>query len=294
MRVVWYTDPYSIWCWGCEPTIRRLEAVYPDAVDVDVVMGGLFEDFTPMQEQWTRMSGGRWKESVRAFFVGVAAQHRMPMDPEAMMAFVDEFRTTWPACVAVKAAEPQGRDLLWAYLRGLREAACVSGRPIHRREVQLEVARAVGLDEGAFVRALDDGSAEDAFREDREECAELGITGFPTFLCQRGDDAVRLDGWHPWEIFDEALRQLAPDLEPRAIGPAREAVMTLLRGHPRCATREVAAVLGSTDDEAEILLEDLETEGKVARKAAGSGLFWEPPVSETGRVLARTPVRASD
>jgi len=25
IRVIWYTDPHHIWCWGFEPTIRRLE-----------------------------------------------------------------------------------------------------------------------------------------------------------------------------------------------------------------------------------------------------------------------------
>src|SRR5713101_4541615 len=72
LRVIWYTDPHNVWCWGCEPMMRRLEVVYPDAVDVSVRMGGLFEDFTPVREQWARMSGGQWTASVIAFFEAVA------------------------------------------------------------------------------------------------------------------------------------------------------------------------------------------------------------------------------
>ncbi|HVG36668.1 MAG TPA: hypothetical protein VNA10_02960, partial [Thermoplasmata archaeon] len=61
IRVIWYTDPHNIWCWGFEPTIRRLEVRYPEMVQIETRQGGLFEDFSPVREQWARMSGGRWK-----------------------------------------------------------------------------------------------------------------------------------------------------------------------------------------------------------------------------------------
>src|SRR2546428_49735 len=78
LRLVEYTDPYSIWCWGCEPAIRRVEWVYAGSVDLEIRMGGLFEDFTPMREQFSRMSGGKWKDSVLAFMDAVAEHHRIP------------------------------------------------------------------------------------------------------------------------------------------------------------------------------------------------------------------------
>jgi hypothetical protein len=41
------------------------------------------------------------------------------------------------------------------------------------------------------------------------------------------------------------------------------------------ATREIAAVLGVTDDDAELLLEELEGTGKLNRRVVGDGLIWE-------------------
>jgi len=140
LHVVWYTDPHNIWCWGCEPTIRRLEIVYGDAVELEIRQGGLFEDFGPMREQWARMSGGRWTDSVLAFFEAVATQHRMPMDSKRMIKGVDDFNSTWPACIAAKAASLQGARADRQYLRALREAWCLDARPIHRVEVQTDVA----------------------------------------------------------------------------------------------------------------------------------------------------------
>src|SRR5947208_2351041 len=162
IRVIWYTDPHNIWCWGFEPTIRRLEVRYPDTVQIETRQGGLFEDFSPVREQWARMSGGRWKDSVGAFFEAVSSQHRMPMAADAMVDSSDDFNSTWPACIAAKAADLQGADPGWRYLRRLREAWCLEGRGIHRKDVEADVAKETGLDVDAFVRALDDG--EDVIR----------------------------------------------------------------------------------------------------------------------------------
>lgn len=283
LRVVWYTDPHNIWCWGFEPTARRLEFVYPDSVDLEVRQGGLFEDFSPVREQWARMSGGRWKDSIRAFFEAVASQHRMPMDAESMVESVDDFNSTWPACIAAKAADLQGRELGRRYLRALREAWCLDGRAIHAKSVQTEVARETGLDVDAFSKALEDGSAEQAFRADRDECERLEVTGFPTFEIRRGEASARINGWQTWEIFEDVMRKVDPDVVAKVIEPTEASVESLLQRHDRWATREVAAVLGVPDDDAEILLEELEGRGKVWRHSVGSGVVW-----------ARAPVMTKD
>jgi putative protein-disulfide isomerase len=274
LRVTWYTDPHNIWCWGCEPMIRRLQIVYGNSVELHARQGGLFEDFTPVRQQWARMSGGRWTDSVRAFFEAVGAQHRMPMDSDRMIEAVDDFTSTWPACIAVKAAALQGADRGLRYLRALREAWCLDARAIHRVGVQTDVAREVGLDLNAFANALEDGSAERAFQEDRQECEAMEITGFPTFTIGRGEVSARLNGWQPWEVFEDVLRKVEPSIVPEAWEPSQASVVRLLGRFERWATREVAAVLGVTDDDAELLLEELEGTGRIARQAVGKGLVW--------------------
>jgi len=275
VEVVWYTDPINVWCWGCEPSIRRLQVRYADSVEVSVVMGGLFEDFSPMREQWARMSGGRWQDSVLAFLNAVAAHHRMPMDVPRMMAFVDDLRSTWPSCIAVKAAGLQGKARELPYLRRFREAMYLEGRKATDPAVQVQLASEIGLDASAFARSLEDGSAEAAFHADLDVCRSKSVTGFPTFELVRGAASVRLDGWQPWDAFEEALAEFAPDAHAGPMAQTPENVRTLLRRYDRCATLEVAAVLGVTDDEAEILLEDLEVQGVLARREVGGGLFWE-------------------
>jgi putative protein-disulfide isomerase len=286
LRVTWYTDPHNIWCWGCEPMVRRLQNVYGPSVELVVRQGGLFEDFSPVREQWARMSGGRWKDSVRAFFDAVGSQHRMPMDAERMIDAVDDFTSTWPACIAAKAAALQGPGPGLRYLRSLREAWCLDARAIHRVGVQTDVAREAGLDLPAFARALEDGTAEAAFQGDRRECEALEVTGFPTFTIGREPVSVRLNGWQPWEVFEELLRKVEPGLEPKVVEPSADAVVQLLGPTGRWATREVAAVLGVTDDDAELLLEDLEGAGRIDRQTVGSGLVWRSAAAHGRDVTA--------
>ncbi len=282
--VTWYTDPINVWCWGCEPAIRRLQERYPDDVRVELVMGGLFQDFGPIREYWARMSGGRWQDSVLAFLNSVAAHHRMPMDVPRMMTSVGDLQSTWPSCIAVKAAGLQGAFREYAYLRHFREAMYIEGRTTTRRDVQVELAREIGLDADAFEAALDDGSAEAAFQKDLDVCRSKGVTGFPVFELARGAATARLEGWQPWDAFEEALREFAPDVHPRPLDPTSANVLGLVRRYDRCATLEIAAIVGVTDDEAELVLEELEARRSVVRREVGTGLFWEIPRSTTARV----------
>ena len=89
--------------------------------------------------------------------------------------------------------------------------------------------------------------------------------------------SARLNGWQPWEVFEDVVRKVEPDIVPKVVDPVEGSVAGLIRRYDRCATREVAAMLGVTDDDAEILLEELEGQGKIVRRSVGSGLVWERP-----------------
>jgi hypothetical protein len=193
-----------------------------------------------------------------------------------MIEAVDDFNSTWPACIAAKAASLQGEPAGRRYLRALREAWCLDGRPIHRVKVQTEVAKESGLDLAEFSKSLEDGRAEQAFQKDREDCEALEVRGFPTFTIGRGEATARLNGWQPWEVFEDVLLQVDPGLRGKRIEATEASIVKLMERSGRWATREIAAVLGVTDDDAELLLEELEGHGRLHRRTVGNGLVWEP------------------
>ena len=87
----------------------------------------------------------------------------------------------------------------------------------------------------------------------------------------------RIEGYHPWEAFDQSLRALDPELRPSTLDPNRDDLSRVLRRFGHCATREVAAIFSVDEDEAEILLEDSEAHGLVVRQEIGDAVFWDLP-----------------
>jgi len=154
------------------------------------------------------------------------------------------------------------------------------------------VAKESGLDLEAFVQALDDGSANEAFQRDRDECQALGISGFPTFVLRRDDETRQVDGWRPWDAFEEIVRDVDPHLEAAPIKADERTALNLIQRYGRMATAELAAVLGTTDDDAEILLEELEGRVDVIRRPVARGLMWELPAHRIGTSKADVATRS--
>ncbi|HLQ42645.1 MAG TPA: hypothetical protein VK189_07315, partial [Thermoplasmata archaeon] len=118
-------------------------------------------------------------------------------------------------------------------------------------------------------------------------------SGFPTFVVRRGDETRHVDGWRPWDGFEEILRDVYPHLEAAPIRADENTTKSLLQRYGMLATCELAAILGTADDDAEILLEELEGRDDVVRRTVGRGLIWELPSARRGTskadVASRTP-----
>ena len=82
-------------------------------------------------------------------------------------------------------------------------------------------------------------------------------------------------------LLDGRAACLVLALVGREIAATKGNALVLLHHYGRCATREVSAVFGVTDDESSLLLEELEADGKVYRREVGKGVMWELP---TGRI----------
>src|SRR5439155_20606283 len=71
----------------------------------------------------------------------------------------------------------------------------------------------------AFRKALEDASAEQPSQRDREECERLEVRGFPTFTIGRGEASARLNGWQPWEVFEDVLGRSIRTSKERSSSP---------------------------------------------------------------------------
>ncbi len=284
------TDPACSWSWAYEPTIRRLMAEFGDELRWTFVMGGLARDYGAAE-------GSEAAEAVRegwgvhawllAHWLEVAAEGEMPCDP--LLWREGPLRSTYPACLAVKAAAEQAPDGGYQYLRGVREGLFCFRRKLDGAEALVEEARRARLDAERFRIDLGSHAIVEAFGTDLEEVravpqeardldrvkgsADRERLPFPTLVFV-GEDGTRraLFGTRPYEEIAEAARAAGA----RPTGSAPPEVLDALRRFGRMATSEVAAVCDLPGPRAAAELWRLAGEWRVVRTPVLTGELWEP------------------
>ena len=205
IRITHYTDPLCVWSWAFEPVWRQLLDARADTVTWRYRMGGMIADWSRYGDPLNNVSaaaqmGPHWLHVARQ--TGATVDSRLWHD--------DPPQSSHPACVAVKAAEGQGRDAGERYLARLRRAVMTERRNIARDEVLTAVAVEAALDLDAFTTALDDGSAVEAFRDDLRDSRYREIGRFPTLLLERdGRRGLLITGYRPLEVLLAAVDELA-------------------------------------------------------------------------------------
>lgn len=276
VEVIEYTDPYCTWCWGSEPILRKIKEVYGNQVKITFKMGGLVEDIANFYDPLNRIGGEGMFEQVAEHWKDASERHGMPVDVKVFQNLKGEFRSTYPANIAYKAAQMQNEKLAEQFLRRIREAAAAERRAIHKVEVQAELAKEIGLDAQKFVHAIESGEAEKAFRKDLKECRELGITGFPTFYIKnRYGEYLLLTGYQHFESFECVFEKLVGEgLTKKTLIATKESILNFVEKYGKVATKEVAEVFDVEAKEAKRILVALEQEGKVVSVKVGNGFFW--------------------
>jgi hypothetical protein len=139
---------------------------FGDDLQITYVMGGLARELEPPHEP--RLL--EWLDH--------ADRSGMPVDPRVWTE--GPIRSTYPACMAVKAAAEQGSVAAARYLRALREGLFCRRRRLDAPEALVEEARAAGLDERRFRVDLGSHAIVEAFGADLE-LTRAGDFELPTF-----------------------------------------------------------------------------------------------------------------
>jgi predicted DsbA family dithiol-disulfide isomerase len=194
----------------------------------------------------------------------------MPLDEQVWRD--DPPSSSYPACLAVKAAERQSPGAGEAYLRRVREAVMLRRRNVARGEVLMELAQDVAgdpslgfvFDAERFVDDLLGSEVKEAFHDDLRQVAYRNISRFPTLVLRvEGKLGIALAGYRPYEVIRRALVELIPDVGPRH----REWELIDYLSHWKRATgHEVAEALGIDRQAALRLLDDAVATGAITRE----------------------------
>jgi predicted DsbA family dithiol-disulfide isomerase len=262
--VSYYTDPACPWSWALEPALRKLEQGFGESLRFTYVMCGRAKEF------------GR-PESLIAEQLAAAERSGMPVDPRLWLEAPP--RSSYPACIAVKAAAEQGDPA--PYLRRLREGVMARRRKLDAAEALIEEARAVpGLDIERFRIDLGSHAILEAFGADLERASSV-----PPEHYAPGSERVKLPSLEfraPGGVVHgvygfadhEQLRAAALAAGAKPAGTPAPSVAEALRRFGTMATAEVAAASGLPGPRAPAELWRLATEWAVTAEQVGSGELW--------------------
>jgi protein-disulfide isomerase-like protein with CxxC motif len=256
-----YTDPACPWSWAAEPALRRLQADFGAALEIRFVMGGLAREFRRPLE-------------TMCHWIDAGEATGMPVDPRLWLDAPP--RSSYPACLAVKAAGEQGLDA--AYLRRAREGLAYERRRLDSTEPLVELARTVpGLDVERFRIDLESDAIAEAFGADldRTRSAAPELRGerprvaFPSVqvIGPAGEgwayDSHDPDAWHAAALAAGVAAD-GDRLDP----------LGALRRFGAMATPEVAAVCALPGPAGPAQLWQLATTGQVQVQRRVSAEVW--------------------
>jgi predicted DsbA family dithiol-disulfide isomerase len=228
---------------------------FADSLTWTYVMGGLAREFDPQAARAQQV--GEWLEA--------AAESGMPYDPRLWTE--GPISSSYPACMAVKAASEQSTDGGYAYLRALREGLMCFRRKLDTTEALVEEARRVKLDVERFRIDLSSHATVEAFGADLE-VTRAEARPLPT-LVFGGAHAV--SGSAPYEEYRDAA--IAAGAEPGGGGPPE--IPDAIKRFGPMATAEVVEVCELPLPRAESELWRLASEWKLRPTRVLTGDLWE-------------------
>lgn len=266
-RLLCITDPACAWSWASEPGVRMLKTEFGANLPFTFVMAGLAREFQPGAGQGAPGRPGLVHTALQA-----SAASGMPVDPRLWQEAPP--RSSYPACMAVKAAADQGEDAAFALMRALREGLMAFRRKLDTTEALIEAARGAGLDAERFRVDLASNATVEAFGSDLERAARLAAERvYPTFQFEpdEGEPVVVTGLVPPAELRAAALQAGA---EPA--GDPLPDPLEAIRRFGRLATVEVATVCDLPALKAEADLVELALQWRVRPvPVGGSGRLWE-------------------
>jgi predicted DsbA family dithiol-disulfide isomerase len=279
VQVRFYTDPACPWSWAAEPAIRRLMWEFEGELDFAWVMGGLTRSY----EHANLLDVvGQWLED--------AAAGGMPCDPRIWTQ--NPLSSTYPACQAVKAAEEQGWQAGYRYLRILREGIMFERRKLDHAEALIDAAGRAGIDRARFEVDLRSHAITEAFGADLEEVRDppqeardadaihrsskgRERISFPSAVIV-AESGTRYGVWGSDSLDPEKLRAAVLAAGAKLVNEGALEPLDAIKRFRRCATRELEVLAQRPLPVIEAELWALARDWRLKPVSALTGTVWEP------------------
>jgi hypothetical protein len=214
----------------------------------------------------------------------------MPCDPRIWTR--NPLESTYPACQAVKAADEQGWEAGYRYLRRLREGIMVERRKLDHADPLIAAAGEAGIDRERFEVDLRSHAITEAFGADLDEVRNppqeardadaihrsrkgRERISFPSALFVGGDGS-RHGAWGSDAVDVEKMRTAALASGAKRKNEGALAPLDAIQRFGRCATRELELLAEKPLPVLEAELWAMARDWKLKPVSALTGTIWEP------------------
>ena len=286
-----FTDPTCIWCWGNEPTLRALDYLYGNKIDIEFIMGGLVEDINTLFD--TDGNNPHAIENantrIRENWVAAAKRHGMPISEGNIDLYTERYTSSFPQNIAYEAAKRINPQKAKHFLRRIREATFTEGKRTSQIDVLVELAAESDINPAQFIDEYTYGDAQADFMQDRMTCRRNGITGFPSYLIKSQDTSIILGGYQNLTTFHNIIKRLSNgSIKPRRVGPSLANVMEFINRYQSVYPVEIEVAFGLDKAHTDLMVEELVASGSLISMPIGEGRKLTPSVISSTANARRT------
>jgi putative protein-disulfide isomerase len=211
--ITYFTDPLCCWSWAFEPQWRKLRFQFRKEISWRYCMGGLIPSWNHYSDSVNSVGrplqmGSLWFQAEK--ISGMQMAHRIWKE--------DAPSSSFPSCIAVKAAALQSQMAGELYLRMIREACMLREENISKPNILVAVGEEIAslckdFDFKLFQKDFKGERAKESFRNDWNEIRTRDIHRFPSLLVKGEGAPILLSGYRSYESLTESLFQVAPHLK---------------------------------------------------------------------------------
>jgi predicted DsbA family dithiol-disulfide isomerase len=265
LTITYFTDPICSSCWVLQPILRKLLLEYDDRISIEYRMGGLlpsWESYSDKRITKPSDAAALWDE--------IRKKEKIPINGDIWMD--DPLMSSYPPCIAFKAAQRQDKDKAIFFLRRLKEMLFMEKKNINKWENMEKAALFCGLDAALLQKQMSNEGIED-FMKDLELGKKLDIHVFPTLIFKKnGVQDEILKGLKSYEIIKDTILKYIPKARKNSTLPKPEELFKL---YNNMTEKEFAFLLNLNQDQASEELKRLHFEGIISKVTLKEVEYWQ-------------------
>jgi putative protein-disulfide isomerase len=179
--LIYVHDPMCSWCWGFEPTRRKIFEAVSGKLQIHSLLGGLAPDTDlPMPEEMREKLQLTWKRIEQSI---PGTQFNFDFWKKCQPR-----RSTYPANRAVIAARSQGAEFEQKMTARIQQAYYLEARNPSDNSTLIELAADIGLDVQRFEESLLAESTQQRLLEEIKQTRQIGMNTFPSLAVLKDEE----------------------------------------------------------------------------------------------------------